>query len=318
MDGVEPSRRPCPFCGGEIQAAAILCRHCKRRFDGSETTASSLPTRASPSTAALAPSVAALIDFLVARKVADRARLESVGRAAGSSDARVVIGHCQAASLIAPAQTESLSVAYRDAQSETLRTLLGSAFARGWLTSEHAHSAMQAYAAAVFTRSPQEFVVDQGLMTERQASELVPAGVMARLGAAIAPAAAPALNRMSSRSVAIGAGIVALVGLAAAYWAFSKSPPIVPDCTMNGNGIGTCRFTNVTSTTANSACGRIVVTCRHMVPAETRTGAMICSGEVEPSATTSVGFTVVGMDQLLPVMGDWRDSCSFEWSPNHD
>lgn len=88
-----------------------------------------------------------------------------------------------------------------------------------------------------------------------------------------------------------------------------------PECSMNGDGEGTCVFTNHSSDTGH-ACGRIEATCRG---GAVNRSLVFCSGDVAGHRLVRRSFSVPSFDRAvnaaLPYGGDWRNVCSFAWFP---
>ena len=87
-----------------------------------------------------------------------------------------------------------------------------------------------------------------------------------------------------------------------------KPPPsIESECVMNGFGSGHCTFTN-TGKGPGSVCGHVLV--KKNDGTRTAPSSVFCSGEVKPSSTAKVEFTVTEVRSLCEGE-DWRTVCSF-------
>lgn len=334
--------RACPYCRGTIQAAAILCRHCKRRLDGpvvAPPTAVALPapppTIARPAPPATmdrpAPQVSVsegvtmMLEFLSERGVADTDSIRRVLLASHAGSAKDAMDECIAAGLVARAQRGALLPAFREKQIQACTAILNEVVDRHWLSADMVPSALLSFEPKLFTSSPTSFLIAEGLITLGQAKQLW-ASSSPHARNAGHPAASssrqPASSTLGKKPlILLGAALTGcfwisvLVALASGV----MGETIRPDCTMSGNGSGTCSFTNTEFFSSDASCGTIEVTCRYGngLPGQ-RSSSLFCSGEVASSMTETVAFTVAEMDRIRPSYGDWRDSCSFIWRANDD
>ena len=113
------------------------------------------------------------------------------------------------------------------------------------------------------------------------------------------------------------------------YRCIEKQPELKTNCTMNGLGNGTCRFTNL-GTEQSALCGRIVVlrseppTAPPDYPNQAQSerfaaqalgvavSEIFCSGQVQPKETKPVDFAVPLSGLCGGAKTDaWSDLCSF-------
>lgn len=99
--------------------------------------------------------------------------------------------------------------------------------------------------------------------------------------------------------------VVLTVALAACEKEPEGEPSITDECSMDGNGSGSCMFTNL-GTAAGTQCGKIHVTNK---AGESAASGTFCSGDLAPKSTTTIEFQV-GLGELC----EWSDA---ERQPEH-
>jgi hypothetical protein len=195
----------------------------------------------------------------------------------------------------------------------------------------------------------QEHLVAAGLLTPHQASAVEP-GVRSAPETPHAEAVADAESRLDRVMVILRGTAVRWAELARGRWATASrrgrvigvvlalaaaaalslltaalfvtlssalsTPPIEPDCSMDGYGRGTCVFTNSGKRTSRS-CGTIVATCEG-ASLGVKLSPTFCSGDVQVGDSVSIDFSVPEFDRITPNRGDWRDSCGFLWLEGAD
>ena len=88
--------------------------------------------------------------------------------------------------------------------------------------------------------------------------------------------------------------------------AYENRPIVDQECVMNGYGQGSCNFTN-TGKSSGAVCGNIVVNGPGTV-----SSGKLCSGQVEPSTTLTVEFTVPEVNELCDNgFNHWTEKCDF-------
>ncbi|MFW6031304.1 MAG: hypothetical protein ACOC9T_01820 [Myxococcota bacterium] len=240
--------------------------------------------------------------------------------------AGVLMGHFQAAGLVAPAQADALLNAFREHQRNALSAILGAAVADGLVDAKTRDSVQSNFESQLLSVTPEEFLIDQGVLTRDQAQKYssgLSGAVRAMRGAVTGAASGgkmvgsglvsrfKALSTAGKLAVAGGGAVVGIVAICfiSMMWLAFRPQPIEPDCVMNGFGNGKCTFTNTTSRTSASSCGKILA---HCTGRGTETSVTLCSGEVEPGDSKAIDFSVPGFDRISP-SGDWRDTCEFGW-----
>jgi hypothetical protein len=126
------------------------------------------------------------------------------------------------------------------------------------------------------------------------------------------PAATNAQQQAALRRkllLTIGGVVVVVIVIIIIAVASSGKADIVPDCTLNIQGEGSCSFTNKGDD--GSICGTLVAACKN---GETATSSEICSGEVRTNETKNVPFSFVGYGDLARPYGlSWSKACSFDF-----
>ncbi len=160
----------CPHCGGEIKAAAKVCKHCRREV--SQATEGKAATTAPPSTSRASEAVRDLRALIVSRGVLPVTAFDAL--AINHPDADVVgfLGHLCAAGQITSIQVESLREAFRERQLAQLATLLDAAVARALLGASHAQAAKAGFEQAIFQQSPAQYLVSAQYLTTTQVQAL--------------------------------------------------------------------------------------------------------------------------------------------------
>lgn len=362
MESDPPATVPCPHCQQPIRPAARICRHCRR-----ELVPAQLPTGAG------LPVVGELRTFLVGSNAVTPDVVDEMIARTSPRDADHALAELARAGHITDVQVESLRATFGEQQRRRLRALLDAGVARGLLLAAHVDRAITAFEPASFTTTPDDYLVEAGLLTRAQlasSAQAAPpaasasgrffAGATSRAALAVGPGAmlvvvplALVLGRAVGptqdwvtipllfapivavvlllwrrarpiRRVAWAGGTFAfgLLTLAVAVKLGIGAPPprvavIEPHCTMDGRGEGTCVFTN-TDLDVGVSCGQIVAQCTpRRGTSDSRTSEPICSGPVRPGQTRRVAFTVAEFDRVrdraVPLYGDWRSFCSFEW-----
>lgn len=291
-------RIQCVHCGGDIKAAAKICKHCTRTV-GALPAVQSTPPSATPTPAGPSPVLVELRGFVVQRGLARREQVDLVLNSNPGVDAGVALGHLAAAGYITPAQAETLRAAFWQQQGQRAQAVLNAAVQRGLLMPAHVQAAMSQYESVALQQTIGEFLTAKQLLTPAQAAEF--ADTRSFLGRMELRARWNALPR-ALRSGVIGAvGIVVLVGLAAAV---RGSPEIVDDTVMNGWGHGTATFTN-RGRREGSVCGHVLVVCGR----GSRESPTFCSGVIGPNESKRVEFTVPEMHRIVPYGRAWDDDC---------
>lgn len=86
------------------------------------------------------------------------------------------------------------------------------------------------------------------------------------------------------------------------------------NCVMNGYGTGYCTFTNTESRGTGARCGSIKVLRRD--GQKSVTSEVFCSGQVEPSSTKKVDFSIPAVNDLCDAPeGKWSLVCAFDFIP---
>ncbi len=89
------------------------------------------------------------------------------------------------------------------------------------------------------------------------------------------------------------------------------TPNMEVQCSMNGFGQGECSFTN-TGTGAGALCGTVDVGSTAIGKTELIQSSKFCSGQVEPSTTKRVEFTVPNVrDHCSDGEKAWNEVCDF-------
>lgn len=94
---------------------------------------------------------------------------------------------------------------------------------------------------------------------------------------------------------------------------------IESNCSSNGYGQGSCSFTN-TGSGAGSVCGKVTVSSIYDKNNATQS-SLFCSGDVQPSSTVDVKFTVPNVSSLCSgsdgrntgVRRSWNEMCNLSW-----
>lgn len=299
----------CAHCGGEIKAAARICKHCKRSVGVGPAIGAPPPP---PATSAPAPILIELRDFVVERGVARREQLDPLLAQQPHADAVVILGDLAAAGYIAPVQIESLREGFRQRQGARAATMLRAAQDSGLLTPAHVEWALTKYRDFVFQKTIGECLTAAGMLTLAQVEELQRDSTP--IGRALGPVR-DWWRRLSQtgRRVVLGfAAVLAiwmLLNIAVLVIATVRGEADVrADGTMNGFGRGTGTFTN-RGTRAGSVCGHIYVTCAR----GSRSSASFCSGTVAPHETREVPFQIGGMAQIRDYRRDWDADCNFDF-----
>ena len=298
---------PCPHCGGEIKAAAKVCKHCKHALDGAGAAPGYVATATAP-----AAVLGDLRAFVVARGVIRAEQFDPLAVQHKATDAAVMLGHLAAAGYITAVQVESLREGFRQQQESRAVALLRVANERGLLTPMHVEQALAGFRGALFQQTIGEYLTAAGLLTAAQATELQRSTTVAGSVVVGVKAWWGRLSNTGRRAVYVLVGLPVVWIVWVAIWlavdAIRGHADIVQDSTMNGWGRGTSTFTNRGSR-AGSVCGHVYVTCGR----GSRSSASFCSGTVAPNETKRVEFSVPGMDRIGTYGRDWRDDCEFEF-----
>lgn len=292
----------CVHCGGEIKAAAKICKHCTRPVGALPVERGSTPA---PTWNATGPSpvLVELRNFLMQRGLLRREQIELVLNANPGVDAGVALGHLAAAGYITTVQAETLRAAFWQHQGLRAQAVLNAAAQRGLLTPAHVQDAMAQYESVALQQTIGEFLTAKQLLTPAQAAEL--ADTRSFVDRMDVGARWRALPRVV-RGIVLGVPLVAvLLGGASVV---RGSPDIRDDATMNGWGHGTATFTN-RGRREGALCGHIFVVCGR----GSRGSGTFCSGTVGPNETKRVEFTVPDMSQIITYGRNWRDDCSFDF-----
>lgn len=160
-----PQTVTCPHCGGEIKAAAKLCKHCRR--DVSIGEASSSPSIASPARPLVLDEFR---EFLEERAILSAENRDTVWN--NATDVAGALNALANSGLIAAAQVDTVRESFRAHQVKRLGGTLQAAVVRGLLTSAQVESALASFESVLLTQTPGEYVVARGLLTSVQAAEL--------------------------------------------------------------------------------------------------------------------------------------------------
>lgn len=297
----------CPHCGGEIKAAARVCKHCKRLLPGGDTQPAASGT-ASP-TAAIRDDLRA---YVIARGVVRREQIDAMLAQHVDPDAAVLLGHLAAAGYITPVQVESLREGFRAQQESRAVGVLRVAQERGLLTPAHVEQALAGYRVALFQQTIGEYLTTAGFLTAVQAEELQRSTSIAGQFVVSSRSWWRGLSQTSRRVVygLVGLFLVWIVVafVAAVVESVRGHADIDESATMNGWGHGTATFTN-RGRREGSLCGHVYVSCGQ----GSRSSASFCSGTVTPNETKHVDFSVPGMDRIGSMGRDWRDDCTFDF-----
>jgi hypothetical protein len=299
----------CRFCGGAVKTAAVLCKHCGRRLDRehSEALASAEALGAEPP-----PILSDLRAFLVARTLVAAESFDRALEETPATDAAVAVGVLGAAGLVAPAQVDTVRENFVEAQVARVRSLLDEAVRKGLLNKTQRQAASQDFYRHALRKTPGEFVVEAGLLTEPQVRDLGRPG-LASLVNAVGNGEGFAKLRSYPRArlaIIIGAALVLGTPTFCCGTAYLFGPSrIAHDGTMNGNGQGSMTFSN-RGWTADSLCGVVVVEC----DGGTRRSSRFCSGNVEPGEALNVSFMVAGMHEITPRFRSWTENCDWRFA----
>lgn len=294
----------CVHCGGEIKAAAKICKHCTRPVGALPVEQGSAPA---PTWTATGPSpvLVELRSFLMQRGLLRREQIDLVLNANPGADAGVALGHVAAAGYITTVQSETLRAAFWQHQGQRAQAVLNAAVQRGLLTPAHVQAAMAQYESVALQQTIGEFLTAKQLLTPTQAAELGDTrSFLERMDLRTRWAALPRVLR------AAVAGVVGVGMLLVLITAVRGEPDVRDTATMDGWGHGTATFTN-RGRRAGSVCGHIFVVCGR----GTRSSPTFCSGTVEPNETRRVEFTVVGMSRIIRSDRVWTDDCEFDFIP---
>lgn len=306
----------CPHCGGEIKAAAKVCKHCKRPIDASSAGIGAAEDEASaPASDSTFGSVRMLRDlrvFVTGRGVLRPEQFDALIVDHPAVDAAVLLGHIAAAGFVTPMQVEALREGFRQQQESRATAMLRAACNRGLLTPAHCEQALAGYRGVIFRLAIGEYLSTAGMLTATQAVDLqrastsvgsVSVGLRTWWGGLSASGRrfVFGLAAIPVASVFIYCAIL-LVGTIRGHADIDEST------TMNGWGRGTATFTNRGSR-GGSVCGRVFVACGR----GSRSSASFCSGSVGPNETKLVAFTVPGTDRIQTYGRDWRDDCEVEF-----
>lgn len=153
----------CPHCGGEIRAAAKVCKHCKRSLgDGTAATTA-------------APSAAfrdALARFVADRGAVARERVQEVFARHATGDGAALLGHLATAGVITQLHVETLRDAFRDQQRDRAAKLIEKAALRGLLSQGHAEAARHGFQGVVFAQTPEDYLTGAQYLTAAQIATL--------------------------------------------------------------------------------------------------------------------------------------------------
>jgi hypothetical protein len=127
--------------------------------------------------------------------------------------------------------------------------------------------------------------------------------------------------RHSFKSATLRAGMFTASILLANLTACGN-PNIESECVMNGFGKGECSFTN-TGDAPGAQCGRIYVQRLYTSTSDPKrpdlASSTFCSGEVAPSSTARVEFTIPDVSthcEPKHPTAKWSSMCSFEFTLN--
>ena len=105
--------------------------------------------------------------------------------------------------------------------------------------------------------------------------------------------------------------LLALLIFSATLLTGCGKPEITQSCVMNGYGQGSCSFTN-TGDGSGSTCGFIEVRGMPIYTEYKKLSAVFCSGDLKPSSTNKIEFSVIGVDNICP-KGLTNSGCEFMW-----
>lgn len=151
----------CPRCGGVIRAAAKVCKHCQHEV----TPIAPVTDSATPSPTV--PVLDALRVFIVAKGLVSREIFDVVAQSV-TSDASSALTKLAEGGHLTAVQVDSLREGFRQEQHAHLRRLLDDAEKRGLLMATHVQSAIANFDAAVFAMTPEDYLVENALLTRGQ------------------------------------------------------------------------------------------------------------------------------------------------------
>ncbi len=248
-------------------------------------------------------------------------------------DAAILIEALHHDGFLTPRQVESFLNVFTEQQRATALRIAQSITTQNFITDLEAQAATKTYEEVLLTETFLEHLVHDGYLTSTQAAGLQK---FATASASSAPAwlknkwvqkvptdkiIAHALklrdihSRNRKKSFAIGIPLVLLLCGLLFYAMSNKAEPLEPHCTMNGNGRGTCTFSN-TGSRANGSCGHVTAWCSRIT--NSRSSTTMCSGQVAPRDSKQMDFSIPSFDRMTPDRGDWRDACSFIWVDEND
>jgi hypothetical protein len=311
---------PCPHCGGEIKQVAKICKHCKRDPQAVVAPAPAPPAPKPPEKARPKIIDQTLRNLLVGRKLVSR---EAFEQAANGDDAAAVIAALAANGELTAAQADAQREAFREAQKTDLKKVVDDCVRRGFTTAAASEPVFGTFERCLFSKSPVEHLIAEGLITAKQA-EIVGSLNLGLVGESLARGASQAVRSASTvvgseRSAAamdflkskkgIGMAAAAVLVIAAFTFIGGAEPPEF-SAPMDRYGRGQLIFTNTTSSSSSSICGKIVAWCRSST--ERRSSATFCSGVVPPGETVVHDFAVTRFQDIRGA-GDWPDGCSHDF-----
>lgn len=180
---IETSMIACPHCGGEIEATANVCRHCKLSANLASSTsdvATALAT--SSNTPGLRPAVITdLRAFVLRRGLLRPEQFDAEHAKSNGTDAAVLLGHFAAAGYITPLQVEGLRDAFQQDQQARGARLLQAATTRGLLPPAKVQEAVGGFQQVAFTTTFPEYLVANGYLTRAQVEQLDSGGIARKM-----------------------------------------------------------------------------------------------------------------------------------------
>jgi hypothetical protein len=294
----------CVHCGGDIRAAAKICKHCTRPV-GAMPASQSAASPPAWTTAEPLPVLAELRTFVVQRGLLRREQVDLVLNATPGVDAGVALGHLAAAGYITPAQADTMRSAFWQHQGQRARAVLNATVQRGLLTPAHAQAATSQYESVALQQTIGDFLVATQLLTAAQAAEFSDTrSPIDRMDVGAQWSALPGTVRGAILAVP------AVAVLLAVAFAVRGSPDVHAGTVMDGFGRGTATFTN-RGRRAGASCGHVLVVCGR----GNRSSVSFCSGIVPPGEMRQQEFRVLDMDRIITGRRTWTDECEFEFVP---
>ena len=174
----------CAYCGGEIRAAARLCKHCMRQTQ-------SMPFGGPvPAVASTTRVAGALRSFVAARGMVPVTAVDAVLGSHPGADAMQLLAGLTMSGHLTPGQVDNVRELFRQQQRAEATRLLQAVAQRGLLSGAQCYEAIANFDAAVLSQVPEEFLVTSRMLTREQA--LLITGTLPGLQHTTAPSVANA------------------------------------------------------------------------------------------------------------------------------